>query len=201
MKTSEQIDKIAPAFLLAQKAIKFAVKDAQNPHLKNRYADLPSVIDAVKQALNDSGIAIIQTAGDLIEGKMVLSTVLMHESGQWFRSDTTMPLTKQDAQGYGSAVTYARRYALSAMTGLYQDDDDGERQNNAKEIEQQLERNSDVYKEAVEELLKLYNGSKSQGAVQTWLNSKPPLKEITFKVKEAKEARAKKEVQNATIQS
>jgi hypothetical protein len=125
MKTSEQIEKIAQAFLTAQKSIKFAVKDVQNPHLKNRYADLPSVIDAVKTALNDAGISIIQTAGDLIDGKMILTTVLMHESGQWFRSDTTMPLTKQDAQGYGSAVTYARRYALSAITGLYQDDDDG----------------------------------------------------------------------------
>ncbi len=189
MKTSEQIDKIAPAFLLAQKAIKFAVKDAQNPHLKNRYADLPSVIDAVKQALNDSGIAIIQTAGDLIEGKMVLSTVLMHESGQWFRSDTTMPLAKQDAQGYGSAVTYARRYALSAMTGLYQDDDDGNAASNVGQPRQNL--NQEAFNAVAMELLGLVKGHPKEQGFVDWVNSKPTIDDMKKQIKQIQAAKSK----------
>lgn len=189
MRTSEQIDKISPAFLTAQKAIKFAVKDAQNPHLKNRYADLPSVIDAVKQALNESGIAIIQTAGDLVDGKMVLSTVLMHESGQWFRSDTTMPLTKQDAQGYGSAVTYARRYALSAMTGLYQDDDDGNAASNVGQPRQNL--NQEAFNAVAMELLGLVKGHPKEQGFIDWINSKPTIDDMKKQIKQIQSAKAK----------
>lgn len=127
MKTSESVVKIAPAFLKAQKAITFAVKDAQNPHLKSKYADLPSVIDAVKAALNDAGISFIQTPTASDDGKLHLATTLMHESGEWFSDTAAIPVPKQDPQGYGAALSYLRRYALSAITGLYQDDDDGER--------------------------------------------------------------------------
>lgn len=127
MKTSESVAKIAPAFLKAQKAITFAVKDAQNPHLKSKYADLPSVIDAVKVALNDAGISFIQTPTASDDGRLHLATTLMHDSGEWFSDTAAIPVPKQDPQGYGAALSYLRRYALSAITGLYQDDDDGER--------------------------------------------------------------------------
>jgi ERF superfamily len=125
MKTSETISKIAVALLEAQKGITFATKDATNPHFKNRYADLPAVVDAVKPALNDSGIAFIQSASPSDDSKLHLTTRLMHSSGEWIEDTLVMPLAKQDAQGFGSAMTYARRYALAAITGLYQDDDDG----------------------------------------------------------------------------
>lgn len=127
MQTSESISKISPAFLAAQKAITFAAKDAVNPHLKSKYADLPSVIDAVKSALNDNGIAFIQTATESDDGRLRLTTTLVHESGEWFRDTAVIPVPKQDPQGYGAALSYLRRYSLSAFTGLYQDDDDGER--------------------------------------------------------------------------
>lgn len=127
MQTSESIAKIAPAFLAAQKAITFAAKGAVNPHLKNKYADLPSVIDAVKHALNDAGIAFIQTATHSDDARLHLTTTLLHESGEWFRDTAVIPVQKQDPQGYGAALSYLRRYSLSAFTGLYQDDDDGER--------------------------------------------------------------------------
>lgn len=125
MKTSDSISKIAPALLAAQKAITFAAKDATNPHFRNKYADLPAVVDAVKPALNEAGITFLQSATPSDSDKLHLVTRLLHSSGEWIEDTLVMPLPKQDPQGYGSAMTYARRYALAAITGLYQDDDDG----------------------------------------------------------------------------
>jgi hypothetical protein len=125
MRTSENIDKLAPALLKAQQAIRFAAKDSQNSHLKNKYADLESVIDAIKAPLNDNGIIFVQSPSPSDDGKLHLTTRLMHESGQWMEDTAVAPLPKQDPQGFGSALTYLRRYSLSAVTGLYQADDDG----------------------------------------------------------------------------
>lgn len=125
MKTSESLLKLAPSLLKAQKTITFASKDATNPHFKSKYADLESVIDAIKQHLNDNGITFIQTFSPSETSKLCLTTRLLHESGEWIEDTMTMPLQKNDAQGYGSAATYSRRYALAAITGLYQSDDDG----------------------------------------------------------------------------
>lgn len=125
MKTSESISKIAPALLAAQKAITFAVKDAANPFFKSKYADLPTVIDAVKPALNEAGITFMQSASPSDSGTLALTTRLIHVSGEWIEDTAVTPLVKNDPQSYGSAITYLRRYSLAAMTGLYQDDDDG----------------------------------------------------------------------------
>lgn len=132
MKTSDSIINIAGALLQAQKNTTFAVKDAVNPHLKSKYADLPSVIDAIKQQLNDAGVVYLQTPGSMSNMYLTLTTRLMHISGEWIEDTMEMPMIKQDPQGYGSALTYARRYALSAITGLYQDDDDGNNAVNQK---------------------------------------------------------------------
>jgi hypothetical protein len=126
MKTSESITKIAPALLEAQKAITFASKNARNPHFKNTYADLPAVIDAVKEALNNAGIVFLQTPSPSDDGRLHLTTRLLHESGEWIEDTAVSPLPKQDPQGLGSAMTYLRRYSLASICGLYQDDDDGE---------------------------------------------------------------------------
>lgn len=126
MKTSESISKIASALLQAQKAITFAAKDASNPFFKSKYADLPTVIDAIKPALNEAGIVFIQSATPSESGMLALTTRLIHESGEWLEDVATAPLQKNDPQGYGSAITYLRRYSLAAFTGLYQDDDDGQ---------------------------------------------------------------------------
>lgn len=125
MNTSESVAKIAPALLAAQKAITFAAKDAVNPHYKSKYADLPTVIDAVKPALNEAGIVFIQSASPSEPGYLAMTTRLMHQSGEWIEDTATLPLPKADPQGYGSASTYARRYGLAAICGLYQNDDDG----------------------------------------------------------------------------
>lgn len=125
MKTSDSITSIAPALLKAQQAIAFAAKDSKNPAFKSTYANLESVIDAIKAPLNDNGVLFIQTFSPSQPGFLALTTRLMHTSGEWIEDEMTMPLQKQDAAGYGSAATYSRRYALSAITGLYQADDDG----------------------------------------------------------------------------
>lgn len=120
MKTSELVNLIAAALVKAQASINHAGKDAQNPHFRNDYASLESVIDAGKKALLEQGIAVIQCPGD-----GVLTTRLQHSSGQFYEVETKLLLTKLDMQGLGSAITYARRYALAAMTNIAQVDDDG----------------------------------------------------------------------------
>lgn len=125
MKTSESIGKIAAALVKAQREMTFAIKDSRNPAFKSTYADLSSVIEACKPALNAAGIAFIQMPATSEPGTIALTTRLLHESGEWIESTATCPLQKVDPQGYGSANTYLRRYSLAAAVGLYQDDDDG----------------------------------------------------------------------------
>lgn len=126
MKTSDSIKQIAASLVAAQSAITFAGKNAKNPHFKNNYADLTAVIDAVKPALNEAGIVFLQTASPSEDGRLHLTTRLLHSSGEWIEDTAVCPLPKQDPQGFGSAMTYLRRYSLASMIGLYQDDDDGE---------------------------------------------------------------------------
>jgi len=126
MRTSDSIKQIAEALVSAQKEIKFAVKDSTNPHYKSKYANINSVIDAVKKPLNDNGIAILQSLSPSDDGKLHLTTRLIHSSGEWIEDTAVCPLQKQDAQGLGSAVSYIRRYSLSALLSVYADDDDGQ---------------------------------------------------------------------------
>lgn len=132
MKTSESIKQLSAALLKAQRSITFASKEANNPHFRSKYADLPAVIDAIKPALNDAGLVFLQTFSPSEAGFIAVTTRLMHETGEWIEDTATVPLPKSDPQGYGSAATYARRYSLAAITGLYQDDDDGNAASNTK---------------------------------------------------------------------
>lgn len=114
----------AKAFIAAQKATEAVKKASSNPAFKSRYADLAVVVEAVIPALNASGIAVIQSPA--FDGELVhVSTTLLHESGASVTGTLAMRPTKADPQGVGSAVTYARRYSLLAMTGAAPEDDDG----------------------------------------------------------------------------
>jgi len=122
---SEQITELVAAIVKAQLAMVPAVKDHVNPYFKSKYADLPSCWEATA-AFRENGIAITQSPMEGPDGFVVLDTQLSHVSGQWMRSRIKMKVAKDDPQGYGSAITYARRYALGAMTGLVtEEDDDG----------------------------------------------------------------------------
>lgn len=109
----------------AQKAFAPALKTSTNPHYKSRYADLAVVVEAVVDALNDNGIFVTQRT-KVDERGVVVSTCFLHESGQFMDcGELFVPAAKHDPQGFGSALTYARRYSLMAATGIAPEDDDG----------------------------------------------------------------------------
>lgn len=122
---SEGIGAIAKALAAAQAELQPAAKNAQNPHLKNRYADIASVYEAIREALPKHGLAVTQLILPSPEGKAHVRTVLMHESGEWLASECILPPDRAGGvQGIGSAITYARRYSLSAIVGVVSEDDD-----------------------------------------------------------------------------
>jgi ERF superfamily len=116
---------IYSAFVAAQKEFGPALKTSSNPHFKSRYADLSACVEAVIDALNNNGIALVQKNLPCDSGVCV-ETVFLHTSGETFSSGPLhVPAAKQDPQGYGSALTYARRYSLMAACGIAPEDDDG----------------------------------------------------------------------------
>ena len=125
METSPSIAALAASLSKAQSSIEGAVKGKVNPAFKSKYADLSSVWEACREALTDNGLSVVQSPGPVADGRMELTTMLLHASGEWMRGTLTIPLGKVDAQAYGSATTYARRYALAAFVGVSPEDDDG----------------------------------------------------------------------------
>lgn len=116
---------IATAFVKAQKGFSPALKTNTNPHFKSKYADLSACVEAVIDALNENGIAMIQQTSECNDG-IIVETVFIHESGETLSSGKLhVPADKQTPQGYGSALTYARRYSLMAACGIAPEDDDG----------------------------------------------------------------------------
>lgn len=124
MKTSEQINELAAALAAAQGEIDNAIADSENPHFKSTYADLASVRRAIRAPLAKHGLSIIQLP-TTIEGKPWLTTRLLHKSGQWIEDACQLLVEKPTMQGLGSAITYMRRYATEAVTGIAEQDDDG----------------------------------------------------------------------------
>ena len=129
MKTSESIGKIIPALLKAQKKIGAAVKGADNPFFKSKYADLGSVMEACKGPLNDEGIVIVQSPSlrkNEITGEVdnIMETVLLHESGEFIQGEMKLILDKKDMQKLGSAISYSKRYILQSMAFIPAMDDD-----------------------------------------------------------------------------
>lgn len=118
---------IATALLKAQSEMITPKKNSVNPFFKNKYSSLNDVLSAVVPALNNNGIVLLQPLVN-IEGKNYVKTVLMHESGETFESLAEIFCTKQnDAQAYGSGISYARRYSVSSICGIGSEDDDGQK--------------------------------------------------------------------------
>lgn len=127
MTHSDSLDQLATALASAQADIKGAAKTSQNPYFKSSYADLASVWEAIRGPLTSHGLSIVQAP--VVENGLVgVVTMLLHSSGQWMRFTSQAEVKDLTAQSVGSAVTYLRRYAVSAMAGTYGDviDDDGE---------------------------------------------------------------------------
>ena len=116
---------IASALVRAQRGFAPALKTSTNPHFRSKYVDLAGCIEAVVDALNAAGIALIQRTSEDNTG-VTVETVFVHESGEMMECGKLhVPASKQDPQGYGSALTYARRYSLMAACGIAPEDDDG----------------------------------------------------------------------------
>ncbi len=123
IQASEQINELSAALAAAQGAYKTAGKNALNPHFKSKYADLASLIEATREALSVNGLCFIQSplAG---EGRVIIATRLMHKSGQWIENEVSLKPAVDTPQAIGSAITYGRRYGLSAILGICADEDD-----------------------------------------------------------------------------
>jgi hypothetical protein len=123
--TMTTFSQIAAALVKAQKEFGPALKSSTNPHFRSRYADLAACVEAVVDALNNNGIALTQRLSPCNDG-VIVETVFVHESGEIINcGQLHVPASKQDPQGYGSALTYARRYSLMAACGIAPEDDDG----------------------------------------------------------------------------
>lgn len=127
IKQSESISALMKAFVAMQAEITNVEKNASNPYFKSKYADLPTILNMSRPILQKHGLAVIQMPS-MDQGLVIVTTRLVHESGEWLESTAMTPLqqAKQDPQGVGSAITYLRRYGLSAMLNISQEDDDGE---------------------------------------------------------------------------
>lgn len=121
---SEQLNELADALAKAQAKMDGAKKDSTNPHFKSKYADLESVWDACRGPLTAEGLSVLQPVS--AQGtKVVVTTMLLHKSGQWLASDLEMTAQQNTPQAVGSVITYGRRYGLSSMAGIAPEDDDG----------------------------------------------------------------------------
>jgi len=125
MNKSESIKELSAALVKAQTSLEGVTKDKNNPFFKSKYADLSSVVGALKDPLTKNGLAYTQVLHDADSAAKV-ETIILHSSGEWLSAGViSVPVSKHDAQGYGSALTYARRYSLSAAFGVAPEDDDG----------------------------------------------------------------------------
>lgn len=126
---------ISAALVKAQKEFGPALKTSSNPHFRSKYADLSACVEAVIDGLNNNGVFLMQ-GSHLCEDGVIVETVFIHESGEQLSAGKLhVVASKQDAQGYGSALTYARRYALMAACGIAPEDDDGNAASKPKPVE------------------------------------------------------------------
>lgn len=176
---SETMKELYTALAKAQGQIEGASKERENSHFKSKYADLASVWDAIRAPLSANGLCVVQLPEPSADGKMVLRTILAHSSGA--QIETVYPLNPvaQTPQGYGSAITYARRYTLMAITGVAPEDDDGNAASGHK-VETQtrpLEREPDPQPDALskaaarpifDRMIKEYSALKTVTDLDAW---------------------------------
>lgn len=165
---SATLGKLFEALAKAQAQMSGAKKGAENPFFKSKYADLHQVWEAVREPLSSNGLAVIQTTGE-VDDKLFVFTIIGHSSGEWMRSETPVKLMKPDPQAMGSAITYARRYALAAICGIAQMDDDAEsamQRADHKPTAENVKVPQKVIKEFVEQATTCIEGADAQGLKQ-----------------------------------
>lgn len=172
--SSESILKIAPALIKAKAEFVKAKTSKQNSHLGNKYATLADVLDAVEPALNANSVMVIQSMSPTsTETVLHMVTKLLHSSGEFMDFQLNIPVEKKTGQGYGSTISYARRYALAAALGISQTDDDAEI---AKLTIGEVERNAKAITD-LDGLRSLWQKAKSQLSAAEWKQVHPALTE------------------------
>lgn len=124
MKTSEFVTDISKSLSAAQGSMRAARKDSVNPHFKSSYSDLSSAWEAIRKPITDNGLSVLQdvTTNEL---GVSITTLIMHASGQWIEfGPLQLPVSRKEVHGFGSAITYGKRYALCAALGIVADEDD-----------------------------------------------------------------------------
>lgn len=183
---SESINELSAALSKAQGEFDHAKKDVNNSFFKSKYADLASCIDAARVHLSKHGMAVVQTT-DIVNESLILETLLTHSSGQWIKGIYPIEPVKRDPQGFGSAITYARRYCFCAITGIASDDDDGNAASGNKHENNEHEKpwfnGLDKFKDTMAEQIK--TGEKTASDILDSLKLKYRVsKEIEQKIKE-----------------
>ncbi|MCF0178651.1 MAG: ERF family protein [Bacteroidales bacterium] len=166
MNTSDKNTNVLKALFEAKSKFAKAEKSKQNSHLKNKYATLDDVLAAVEPGLEDSGLVMFQSMLETeATNQIKVETKIYHaETAEWVAFLTIVPLSKNDCQGTGSSLTYARRYAITAALGLSQADDDGNLAvKSVKDWKKEVEK-----AETREELIEIYKSCKSQADAATW---------------------------------
>lgn len=179
---------IASALAAAQANMGKALKQASNPHLKSKYADLGSVMDACLPALNEAGIAVIQPAGEDETGHYVETVFIHGESGDKLSCRVPLIVGKNDMQGYGSAVTYARRYGLMAMAGIAPEDDDGHAASQSAPQQQQRKAAPEPTQEAIDIAIGYFDKSADMDELKERWNRVPKKMQAVPTVIAAKDA-------------
>ena len=124
MNKSETIIELAKALNIFQGKLKAVKKDGVNPFFKTHYATLDAIWEAIREPLSINGLSLTQTLAQTTDGKTLLDTTLLHTSGEWIGGSMLVNPVKDDPQGLGSAISYARRYSLCALLGVVADEDD-----------------------------------------------------------------------------
>jgi len=124
MKWSENITNIAAALVQLQSEIEGVTKTASNSHFKSKYADLPTVIAALREPLARNNLCVLQSPHK-VDGGVEVETMVLHKSGEWISDVCYIPINKWDAHGMGSGISYGRRYGLMAIFCIGTEDDDG----------------------------------------------------------------------------
>ena len=149
MNKSESIKELAIALCKAQGEMQKAHKKSDNPFFNSTYANLSEVLTCVKESFTGNGLCFTQMPS-FDSGIVYVETMIMHESGEWMTSTAGSPISKNNPQGVGDAVTYLRRYSLAAISGLAQHDDDGNSNSGTKEgNKKQVDDNKDWYNETM----------------------------------------------------
>jgi hypothetical protein len=169
---------LIPALLKAQGQLEHAKKDSTNPHFKSKYADLATVMDTVKPILQANDLVVTHQRESTESGEYLITTI-WHKSGQNISSRSKLMPTKADPQGYGSAMTYARRYDLSALIGLASDDDDGNEASKPVKGAKEVYGTHTAMKKKYEEILDLMDGALTHDQLkEVWTKNSVHIKAI-----------------------